>query len=231
MASNMAEPAAEPAYRYERKFYVDGLTLPELKRVIWHHPAIFRPLYHPRYINNIYLDSAARNAYVDNVEGVADRCKVRIRWYGDLYGTHEGTLEQKIKRGFVGRKESHRLPAQEIQPGLTRWAIGRWLRGAPLPVEVLSMLSPLRAVLVNRYRRRYFVSGDGRFRLTLDDQQEFYGFPGGGLSRMARRDRDGLIVEIKYAREDDVDADWITNAFPFRLTRSSKYVSGLERVD
>ena len=93
------------------------------------------------------------------------------------------------------------------------------------------MLSPLRAVLVNRYRRRYFISGDGRFRLTLDDQQEFYGFPGGGLSRMARRDRDGLIVEIKYAREDDVDADWITNAFPFRLTRSSKYVSGLERVD
>jgi len=227
----MAEPAAESTYRYERKFYVDGLTMPEMTAVLRHHPAMFRPLYEPRHINNIYLDSTARNFYVDNVEGVADRSKTRIRWYGDLYGVHAATLELKIKRGFVGRKESYRLPAHEIRPGLSQVAVLGWLRQSGLPDQVRSNISSLRPALVNRYRRRYYLSADGRYRLTVDDDQQFRGFPGGDLSRVARRDRGGVIVELKYALGDDGDADRVSNAFPFRMTRSSKYVAGLERVE
>jgi hypothetical protein len=224
-------PAADPRYRYERKFYVDGLDVPRAEEVIRHHPALFRPLYAPRFINNVYLDSEMRHAAVDNVEGVADRCKVRLRWYGELFGPSAATLEVKIKRGFVGRKESVGLGVRDVTPSLSAKDVRAWLASVELPEKVAELVAPLRAVLVNRYRRRYYRTADGRFRLTLDDAQEFYGFPAGRLSRVAHRDRAGIVVELKYALEDDVAADRVTSLFPFRLTRSSKYVAGLSRVE
>jgi hypothetical protein len=227
----MASPIVDDRYRYERKFYVEGLTLPEIEAIIRYHPALFAPLHVPRFINNVYLDGEARKAAVDNVEGVADRCKVRVRWYGDLFGSSAATLEIKIRRGFVGRKESYRLPACDVTAALTRGDVREWLGAADLPEDVRAAIAPLHAVLVNRYRRRYYRTADGRFRLTVDDQQDFYGFPVGRLSRAPRHDRDGIIVELKYALADDVDADRVTNLFPFRLTRSSKYVAGILRVE
>lgn len=42
-------------------------------------------------------------AYQDNLIGISDRMKVRIRWYGALLGLiEEPVLELKIKRGFLG---------------------------------------------------------------------------------------------------------------------------------
>jgi hypothetical protein len=38
------------------------------------------------------------------------------------------------------------------------------------------------------------------------------------------------VVELKYQIEDDPRAQRIAAAFPFRMTRSSKYVQGIERV-
>ena len=227
----MASPAADDRFRYERKFYVDGLTLSQAQAIIRHHPALFAPLYAPRFINNIYLDSETRKAGVDNVEGIADRCKARLRWYGDLFGVSAATLEIKIKRGFVGRKESVLLPVRAVEPSLTRRDVAEWLAAAELPDNVRELLAPQKAVLVNRYQRRYYTTADRRFRLTLDDAQEFYGFPVGRLSRTPRHDRDGLIIELKYSLADDVDADRVSSLFPFRLTRSSKYVAGLLQVD
>ena len=37
-----------------------------------------------------------------------------------------------------------------------------------------------------------------------------------------------IILELKYAHDQDLNADKIINHFPFRITRSSKYVSGVE---
>lgn len=227
----MANPVVDDRYRYERKFYVDGLTLAQVEAIIRHHPALFRPLFAPRFINNIYLDGPGRKAAADNVAGLADRCKVRLRWYGDLFGPSDATLEIKIKRGAVGRKETHRLPARTLTPLLTRRDVRAWLVEARLPEDLRVELASLEAVLLNRYRRRYYRTADHRFRLTLDDGQEFYGFPVGGLSRAPRRDRDGLIVELKYSLADDVAAARVTSRFPFRLTRSSKYVAGLLQVE
>ncbi|MFT7452391.1 MAG: hypothetical protein ACI9VN_003123 [Patescibacteria group bacterium] len=40
-----------------------------------------------------------------------------------------------------------------------------------------------------------------------------------------------MIVELKYDIVDDEDAQYISNLFPFRLTKSSKYVSGVDHLD
>ena len=73
-------------YRYETKFSVIDLNRNEIENIIKSHPAIFHEIYFTRNVNNIYFDTVDFSSYIDNIEGVRDRKKVRIRWYGDLLG-------------------------------------------------------------------------------------------------------------------------------------------------
>lgn len=90
-------------------------------------------------------------------------------------------------------------------------------------------LRGLEPSLVNCYRRSYFLSADRRFRLTLDTDLRF--FPvrdradGRGAAALAERQ---VILELKFDVADADLAAAITNALPFRLTRYSKYVRGME---
>ena len=38
----------------------------------------------------------------------------------------------------------------------------------------------------------------------------------------------GLVIELKYEEQFDNQTDRITQYFPFRLTKSSKYVTGVD---
>jgi hypothetical protein len=51
------------------------------------------------------------------------------------------------------------------------------------------------------------------------------------VNRFQVRDvnKDVVIVELKYNREYEELAERISNHFPFRVTRSSKYVDGVAR--
>jgi hypothetical protein len=47
------------------------------------------------------------SSYWDNVSGLSKRVKVRIRWYGDLYGHIQSPiLEFKIRNNTLGSKVS-----------------------------------------------------------------------------------------------------------------------------
>jgi hypothetical protein len=39
---------------------------------------------------------------------------------------------------------------------------------------------------------------------------------------------DSVIMELKYDECNDLSAEKITNSFPFRLTKSSKYIMGIQ---
>ena len=47
--------------------------------------------------------------YRDNLNGVQNRIKHRIRWYGEVIKVEEPILEYKIKQGELGYKESYPL--------------------------------------------------------------------------------------------------------------------------
>ena len=76
-------------YRYERKFFISKLTKYEVESLIKLHPAMFSEIYFPRFVNNLYFDSFNMKSYFDSVDGSPNRRKIRIRWYGDLFGDIE----------------------------------------------------------------------------------------------------------------------------------------------
>ena len=93
-------------FRYERKFQVlTNVSVKELVAITKSNSAFFKEVFHERQINNIYLDTDEYKFYFDNVDGVADRQKARIRWYGNTLGELEKPkLEIKLKKGLVGDK-------------------------------------------------------------------------------------------------------------------------------
>lgn len=219
-------------YRYERKFFVDQLDAKQAINLIKRHPAMFSEIYPPRYINNIYLDSPLMENYHDNIDGLMERRKARIRWYHQLYRyVDEPVLEFKIKSGLMGTKAQYPFPPFPFGVGFNERFLKTIIRGASFPPDAKSQLLRVEPVLVNRYLRWYFATPDQKFRLTVDTGLTFY-----HVSKFANRfkqkqiDRRAIVVELKYQFEDDPQAAHIALGLPFRMTRSSKYVQGIEKV-
>jgi hypothetical protein len=218
--------------RYERKFLPAGFSIAEVLACVRQHPALFREAYPQRPVNNLYFDTPGLRHYHDHVNGAASREKVRLRWYGEFHGRVERPrLEFKYRQGLLGGKTTHGLPAFSVNGGFDRDALGALWTRANLPEATRLQLRGVQPVLANRYRRRYFVSADGHFRLTLDWALETHDVRAASHApRAVRHEELRLILELKYDTACGAEADRVANSFPFRLTRCSKYVLGLERL-
>lgn len=230
--SEGAATAPMPSARYERKFLARDASVADVLAVIRRHPALFRQSYPPRAVNNVYLDSPGLGDYADHVRGAPWRAKTRGRWYGAPDGQVESpTLERKLKRGALGGKLGYALvPIRAAAEDLGA-SVAAALEAAEVPGLLREALARTAPVLVNRYDRWYFVSADGRFRLTIDAGLAFSGLyaPGVGIAPAAVR-ASGVVVEVKFDPAFADEAAAITNRLPFRMGRYSKYVAGISLV-
>ena len=219
--------------RYERKFFISHLTRYKIESIIRLHPAAFSEIYYERTVNNIYLDSFNMKNYFDNVSGSERRTKVRVRWYGDLLGNIERPkLELKMKEALVSNKISFHLDGFSIDGNFSRDTLHGLFKTSQIPDVLKLDLICLDISLFNSYRRKYYLSSDGRYRITLDSDLEFYEhscFKNSFLNRTI--DRINTILEVKYDTAYNEEAERVTSYFPFRMTKSSKYIVGLERLN
>lgn len=217
-------------FRYERKFTLTAAARQEPLLYVKKHPAFFREIYEPRHINNIYLDTPEFQYYFDNKKGIADRKKVRIRWYGATFGQAvKPKLEFKIKRGLVGDKWTFPLENFNIEKGITKENIFQAFRNSNLPEPIWESLQNLNPTLLNTYKRTYFLSSDKVFRLTFDEHLQFYRI--GNLNNLfleKHTQKNDFILELKYGLDYDKSANGISKLFPMRLDKSSKYVTGVD---
>jgi hypothetical protein len=225
------QPESE-AFRYEKKFVIEGMSAAQVMAVLKAHPAMFRELYPMRYVNNIYLDSPLLGDYYSNVNGYRSRRKVRVRWYHELFReVKDALLEFKNKEGEVGTKEQYPFPAFKADESLTERHFREIIRNSDLPQEVKCRLQDLEFAILNRYQRWYFATPDEQFRITVDADLNFY-----HLGKLSNRFmpqytvRNYMIVELKYQVDDDRAAQRICASLPFRITRSSKYITGIDSV-
>jgi SPX domain protein involved in polyphosphate accumulation len=218
--------------RYERKYVVSGLSCHQVQALVKLHPAMFSEIYSTRFVNNLYFDSPNMWHHYSSIQGLSDRVKVRIRWYGDLFGHVERpALELKFKRGSIGRKEVYPLPQICIDGSLQKDALLKIFKQSDIPDSLKHDLMPLGFSLLNRYQRTYFQSMDGRYRITLDTGIEYYYIQGHSNTFLHKSiNLKDSVVELKYDPEEDEGADHICQKFPFRMTKSSKYVNGIESL-
>ena len=218
--------------RHERKFLITDHSEKDVEQMIKLHPACFSEIFHQRTINNIYFDTLGFNNYYDNVEGETDRLKVRIRWYDDLLCKIEKpTLEFKIKKGLLGKKESYPLLPFTLDTNFSKTQIRQSISSEKTPIHVRDLVNSLKPSLLNCYSRKYFLSADGQFRITIDWELTYYRINYSGNTFLNRSvDYATTVLELKYDSSLETEAKQIGNHFPFAMTKSSKYLQGMERV-
>jgi len=209
--------------RYERKYKIENLSYSLVEQSIRLHPAGFRKIFPDRQVNNIYFDTSDWTTFKENVMGIAERKKFRIRWYGEnLQDIEQPIFEIKIKSNQLGDKISHPiLPFQLSKLDLTFNEIQN------LSEAKVSLLP----TLLNSYHRSYFGTPDGKFRITLDRKLRYFSLLNNFIFNTYQIQDEGVVMELKYKETLDLATDRITQHFPFRMTKSSKYVSGIELVN
>jgi len=215
-------------YRFERKFCTQ-LSKYEVEHIVKTNPEIFSEIFHERHVNNIYLDTPNLTFFYENNFGKSQRKKVRIRWYGDLYGSiNKPVLEFKIKEGLVGYKISFLLEPFELNENFDIDTLSQVFRNSYLPDWVTREITELEPKLLNSYTRKYFRSFNKLFRITIDKDLIYHDIQKRNNTFLKKHiDYNEIILELKYAFDDDKHANTITSAFPFRLVKSSKYVNGV----
>lgn len=232
MKSNTTDGIAE--YRYERKFLLREQDVAMATQLVMLHPAQFSEIYYERQIHNVYFDDMQMRHLRDNIAGVAKRTKHRVRWYetqdGDVI--RNAQYEIKMKSGEVSKKYVYKLPTvdrKKLFAGDMRYIVSL-LADAPLWVQEAALASG--PTLYNSYKRCYFASADQGFRITIDKdikamrlQESFLGPEEAAMQQVSP------VLELKYAASDDPRVDSISKSLPFRLSKSSKYVSGFQQID
>ena len=158
-----------PALRYEQKFATDYASLSELDLIVKLSPDIFTCQFPDRWVNNIYFDDDEFSAYKENLEGVCNREKLRIRWYGSLLNSNvEPKLEVKRKFGSVGDKVKTSLPKWNNLPRISFINIENLLTKSVNWEQISVQFMDKKVTLCNRYLRSYYVSANSQIRLTID---------------------------------------------------------------
>lgn len=220
-------------FRYEKKTIISEMKFYDVENIVKINPCMFFEEYPERYVNNIYFDSINMKNYDDSIAGNSNRFKVRIRWYGPLFGFIENPiLEFKVKKSDLITKFSFQLKSFKLDENFSLFYLQKEVFAkSNLPRWTVEKFKLIKPTLLNRYTRKYFKSRNRKHRITLDRDLGFYrmGDVGNRFSD-SYLDRNNIILEIKYGKADD-DLSVITNYFPFRFSANSKYVFGIDLIN
>ena len=218
--------------RFEIKIPVPLMAATELQRWLRLNPSAFRHHYDDRYVNSLYCDTADLTRYDENLSGISQRRKVRIRWYHELTEPSKARLEFKIRVAGKGYKEIFPInlaPSTFDQP----WSDQLREARRELPVEAIAMWGVEQMpVLICRYRRSYYLSACGRFRATIDRDIEVFDQRYNSRPNVTRSRSLGayILLELKASDAYEDELARIASSCPLRPSRHSKYVNGIRNL-
>ena len=223
-------------YRSEIKFVCYQHNYFLLKNWIKLHKFNFFKEYEDRNVNNIYFDSFNYKAFNDNLSGLPSRLKVRYRWYGELFSennTNEGCLEFKFRKNIYGYKKVFKIK------NLTLSLNSKW---SEIKNKILNALTPeykilynrnSEKILINQYKREYFISKNKKLRITLDknikifDQRFTFDKPN---FKFKNYTQDYSVMEFKFNKEDKILLNDLDISVPIKASRNSKYINGVRSI-
>jgi SPX domain protein involved in polyphosphate accumulation len=223
------------ALRFERKFIYSNISLEDLVETeVLSNPFCFKEIFHRRTVNNIYFDDHNLSFYHQNVSGDGLREKYRLRWYNDTFeDIHNPTFEIKKKFGEAGDKYSFKMKRRYFSlnttsaPEIKREVADKIRKMGNLKLaEKINFVDP---TLFNSYERRYFLSNCEKFRITLDYNMSFYN-PNIKDLMSSKSYIDDIVLELKYEIPFDTESRGLTQHLNARLSKNSKYVTGIETI-
>jgi len=218
--------------RQEIKFVANRRDTDVIEQWLRLHPLAFRVAFPERFVHNVYFDTFDYMAFAENLAGISQRTKVRYRWYGDSMLPDTGRMEIKCKRNQYGWKLIYKVGKSPCSPDSSwddiRESIG--LQGGPEAMLWLEQ-NPF-PVMINCYRREYYLSACGRIRITLDYDQQVWDQrykPKPNIELKANLP-ETFVVECKFDRDQRELASKVLVGLPIRVSRHSKYMNAVNAI-
>jgi len=225
MLSSLRKPANDRLceHRMELKIPMDQTQFVELFQSLY-QLSIYPHKVHPdRKISSIYFDDFDLADYADNVAGISNRTKKRIRWYNDDCSMI--ALENKIKNNRFSTKSIQRLDNPNEYCAQTLEGISA-IRAANRNVSNGLLAENLLPVLWVEYDRQYFML-ERDIRLTIDLNQSFRrAYPFSMTNSCSSPVF--AVAELKFPASIRTEAQRFLRQLPFRVFRHSKYVIGMD---
>lgn len=213
--------------RYEIKFVLNEANL--LSYLQWsNQDTLIYKKFPKRVINSLYFDDIHFNSVKDNLSGISERHKIRLRWYGNkLNFNKDPVIEKKIKKGRLGSKKilplrSHNENIYNKDIKSVSEIVNKRLLDSSISVD--SILSP---TLIVCYEREYF-EDNNNFRITLDKNIKFsLPINSNRLDQHSWISYNKKILELKFEQNNKNYASRIIRNLNLVPTRHSKYLVGL----
>jgi len=179
-------------------------------------------------VNSIYFDDASLSALRQNLDGVGERIKLRLRWYDTPLPGENAFFEIKRRTHTLVSKERYAIRARRPISRMTYDQIIKALLGAlpEKPRELLRM-RPNPIVWI-RYRRCHYNARDARLpiRVTLDNAIEGFEQIGAGAPVMKFNTplHDRIVLEAKSTLGKEKEIPELLHPLRPRQSRFSKYV-------
>tara|TARA_Y100001970_G_scaffold279761_1_gene387653 strand:+ start:6196 stop:6876 length:681 start_codon:yes stop_codon:yes gene_type:complete len=219
-------------YRYELKLILDDKET--INFLNWFDfNSLIKKKYSKRFVNSVYFDSANNICANENLAGLPNRKKFRIRWYNQKNNSDftDPSLEIKIKEGRVGYKKKFKLNKNEFIykdlkfKNLLNIFNNNFIRDDK--TQYLPILQP--KIHVN-YEREYYQSIDD-IRITVDKKIIFYEAQYNKLLFKSSNSKFFKnIIEIKFKENFKNRISEKIRKTPFNFNRSSKYLLGLSKL-
>ena len=148
--------------RIEKKFIFGNNESDYVKKILLVNN--FQKLYPDRYISSIYIDTLNFDSAKDNINGVSERKKLRVRWYNDDF--NNVYFEKKNKRNFFVWKNVKKLASNIDKNNL----INKIQSLLSCPNEIIDSNYNYNMILKINYKRNYFISSHGQIRATIDTE-------------------------------------------------------------
>ena len=229
MEKIMVRQVLDNNLRYERKFMSSAKYNGYLDNLLKFICNDIYETYPQRRVNSIYYDTDCFKFASQNIEGYKERSKIRIRFYGNVLNKNDIFLEQKNKFGDVGNKQIKAL----INQNNLEYNYNNLSKDIILNNPnnyALEKFIGIKPKLFCSYNRQYFETACKNYRFTIDRDIKFGSFIGknklkDALKYLQKTDKE--IIEFKYSIENEMNANKIIKDLPLRVTKSSKYISGL----
>ena len=221
-------------YRYEIKFVLNEVQLSEFEFWMLSRTSM-RETYQVRVVNSLYFDDVEYRAARDNLIGLANREKYRLRWYGDANHNEviDLKLEKKAREGRLGYKQSRSLqPLQDRLLKADLEEIANECREEFFGLGLIDgdMSAQLMPALYVKYSRQYFKDVDD-IRITIDRGIGFSNVQANApLLQCSAIPFSKNIVEIKFSPELKGNAAQMIESLHIVPKRCSKYLQGLSMI-
>ena len=151
--------------RFERKWIFKSNNYLVLINSLIRSNLFFKKHHPKRRVNSIYFDTSNYASIRENLDGVSNKKKIRLRWYGNTDRITNPILEIKSKKGFETKKENIKISELDN-------LIFRSLKNLEIIQnkinERIKTKKTIYPILTTNYDREYYISYNDKIRATVD---------------------------------------------------------------